>query len=187
MSESPGVVALPELFHHKWCPALLVSLLQAEGATLAALVERIGGSRGATTQGLHALVLAGWALHHGGHTHPLHPEYTLSPRGKELARAVENLLRAVEGCPDPNFVRRKWPVPILGTLGNDGYPYSSIRQRIPEITDRALSFGLRELELQHLVKRKIDPALPRRLKYVTTHSGKRIRGHVLATAAVLAR
>jgi len=185
--DAAGVIALSGLFHHKWGPALLATLRQADGATLAALVSRVGGSRGATAQALRSLVLAGWIRHHDGHTHPLHPEYTLTSPGRELARTVSDVLRAAEACPDPGFVRRKWPIPILGTVRSQGDPYSSIRERMPRITDRALSFGLRELELQHLVKREFDPALPRRLKYVTTGSGKEIRRHVLATAAVLAR
>jgi DNA-binding HxlR family transcriptional regulator len=65
----------------------------------------------------------------------------------------------------------KWKLPILLSLSFGTKRFSEIAKDIPKITDRMLSKELRELEMNHLVKRTVYDSVPVTVEYSRTEYG----------------
>ena len=71
-------------------------------------------------------------------------------------------------------IRKSWVLPVLVASGQAA-TFSDISQKLPKITDRALSLTLKELEVAGWVDRGIDAASrPPRPLYSLTNEGERI-------------
>jgi len=66
----------------------------------------------------------------------------------------------------------KWKLPILISLSFGNKRFSEIAKDIPKITDRMLSKELRELEMNHLIKRTVYDAVPVVVEYSKTEYGE---------------
>nr|WP_231632469.1 helix-turn-helix domain-containing protein [Mangrovimonas sp. TPBH4] len=66
----------------------------------------------------------------------------------------------------------KWKLPIIISLTFGNKRFSEIAKEIPKISDRMLSKELRELEMNHLVKRTVYDSIPVVVEYALTDYGK---------------
>jgi DNA-binding HxlR family transcriptional regulator len=94
---------------------------------------------------------------------------------------------AVEGRPRPELctrfhraselIGRRWTGAIIYVLLRSRCRFATLRDAIPEITDRMLSERLQELEHEGIVDRTVVPETPIRVEYALTKKGR-----ALATA-----
>ena len=75
-----------------------------------------------------------------------------------------------------NFIGKRWTLLILLELykgDSKTKRYSQIKNSLPEITPKILSTRLKELEKEHLIKKRIDTTeFPIKCEYSLTKSGE---------------
>jgi DNA-binding HxlR family transcriptional regulator len=78
-------------------------------------------------------------------------------------------------CPIRNVLGRfadKWSLLILCNLqAHDKLRYTEIRKAVPDISQKMLTSTLKQLEQDHLVKRKAYAEIPPRVEYSLTDLG----------------
>jgi DNA-binding HxlR family transcriptional regulator len=78
-------------------------------------------------------------------------------------------------CPVRNVLGRfadKWSLLILCSLHSQGtMRYTAIRNAIPDISQKMLTCTLKQLEQEHLLKRKAYAEIPPRVEYSLTELG----------------
>ena len=78
-------------------------------------------------------------------------------------------------CPIRNVLGRfadKWSLLILCSLQSNGkMRYTAIKNAIPDISQKMLTSTLKQLEQEHLVKRKAYAEIPPRVEYSLTELG----------------
>jgi DNA-binding HxlR family transcriptional regulator len=67
---------------------------------------------------------------------------------------------------------RRWTGAIIHVLLGGRTRYATLREAIPNITDRMLSERLRELEAEELVVRHVSTDVPVRVEYELTSRGR---------------
>jgi DNA-binding HxlR family transcriptional regulator len=83
--------------------------------------------------------------------------------------------RAVE------LIGKRWTGAIvLVLLDNGRLHFSSIRQLVPELSDRLLSERLKELEAEGVVERRVIDGAPVRVEYSLTEKGRALEPAVRA-------
>jgi DNA-binding HxlR family transcriptional regulator len=75
------------------------------------------------------------------------------------------------------LIGRRWTGAIIFLLLRARCRFATLRDAIPDITDRMLSERLQELEQKGIVERTVVPETPVRVEYSLTK-----KGHALATA-----
>lgn len=75
---------------------------------------------------------------------------------------------------------RRWAGAIIRVLLNGRARYATLREAIPNITDRMLSERLRELEAEELVVRHVTADIPVRVEYELTPRGRDLERAVAA-------
>lgn len=70
------------------------------------------------------------------------------------------------------LVGRRWTGAIIFVLLQQTCRFATLRDAIPDITDRMLSERLQELEEEGLVERVVVPETPVRVEYSLTKKGK---------------
>ena len=70
------------------------------------------------------------------------------------------------------LVGRRWTGAIIFVLLQQTCRFATLRDAIPDITDRMLSERLQELEEEGLVERTVLPETPVRVEYSLTKKGK---------------
>ena len=70
------------------------------------------------------------------------------------------------------LIGRRWTGAIIFLLLKQTCRFATLRDGIPEITDRMLSERLQELEEEGLVERTVIPDTPVRVEYSLTRKGK---------------
>lgn len=75
------------------------------------------------------------------------------------------------------LIGRRWTGAIIFVLLKSKCRFATLRDAIPDITDRMLSERLQELEQEGIVERTVFPDTPIRVEYSLTKKGK-----ALATA-----
>jgi len=73
-----------------------------------------------------------------------------------------------------NVISGKWKLPIIASLLYGKNRFKDLQDNIDKITPRMLSKELKELELNGVVKRKVQDTAPVRIEYDLTESGKNI-------------
>ncbi len=76
------------------------------------------------------------------------------------------------------LVGRRWTGAVLRSLLSGPLRFSEIERAVPEISARALTQRLRELEAAGLVVRGVDTGVPVRVSYALTKQGKALEGAV---------
>lgn len=71
-----------------------------------------------------------------------------------------------------NTIGNKWRLQILYELRDSRLRFSSIKQKIPHITNKTLIHELRELMACGLVERIMYPQIPPRVEYFLSSLGK---------------
>ena len=166
---------LAELSHHRWSIPILAQLSGQDGGRVTALAHAVGASRGGVRQAVSALTRLDLLRPNPGHGHPLRPEFVLTPLGRELSDPARALVRRLDCWSIQSEVFRKWPLPVVYGLGEVGARFGEVRERLPTITDRALSLALHRLEATGLVDRMIVEARPPSVRYRPTDRGVEIR------------
>src|SRR3954471_10475647 len=70
------------------------------------------------------------------------------------------------------LIGRRWTGAIIYLLLRSRCRFATLRDAIPDITDRMLSERLQELEKEGLVERTVVPQTPVRVEYSLTRKGK---------------
>ena len=70
------------------------------------------------------------------------------------------------------LIGRRWTGAILFVMLRTRCRFATLREAIPEITDRMLSERLQELEHEGIVQRVVVPDTPVRVEYTLTKKGR---------------
>ena len=65
----------------------------------------------------------------------------------------------------------KWTVLVVQTLGRGSKRFNELRREIPSVSQRMLTWTLRNLERDGLVSRTVTPTIPPRVDYELTALG----------------
>ena len=99
-----------------------------------------------------------------------------APSGHDLA-LCGRFHRAIE------LIGRRWTGAIVFLLLRSRCRFATLRDAIPDITDRMLSERLQELEEEEIVERTVVPATPVRVEYALTKKGRALASAIDAMAA----
>ena len=80
------------------------------------------------------------------------------------------------------LIGRRWTGAIIFVLLQGTCRFATLRDAIPDITDRMLSERLQELEDEGLVERTVIPQTPVRVEYSLTRKGKALAQPIGAIA-----
>jgi DNA-binding HxlR family transcriptional regulator len=78
------------------------------------------------------------------------------------------------------LIGRRWTGAIIYVLLRARCRFATLRDAIPEITDRMLSERLQELEQEGIVERTVYPETPVRVDYALTKKGRALAGAIEA-------
>jgi DNA-binding HxlR family transcriptional regulator len=78
------------------------------------------------------------------------------------------------------LIGRRWTGAIIFVLLKSRCRFATLRNAIPEITDRMLSDRLQELEGEGIVERTVVPATPVRVEYALTKKGRALSAPIEA-------
>jgi len=81
------------------------------------------------------------------------------------------------------LIGRRWTGAIIFCLLKSTCRFATLRDAIPDITDRMLSDRLQELEQEGIVQRTVIPDMPVRVEYALTRKGRALGAAVDAIAA----
>ncbi len=81
------------------------------------------------------------------------------------------------------LIGRRWTGAIVFLLLRSRCRYATLRDAVPDITDRMLSERLQELEEEGIVERTVVPATPVRVEYSLTKKGRDLASAIDAMAA----
>lgn len=70
------------------------------------------------------------------------------------------------------LIGRRWTGAIIFVLLKSKCRFATLRDAVPDITDRMLSERLQELEQEGIVERTVFPDTPVRVEYALTKKGK---------------
>ena len=80
------------------------------------------------------------------------------------------------------LIGRRWTGAIIFVLLRTKCRFATLREAIPDITDRMLSERLQELEQEEIVERTVVPDTPVRVEYALTRKGRALAAAVDAIA-----
>ena len=78
------------------------------------------------------------------------------------------------------LIGRRWTGAIIFCLLKSKCRFATLRDAIPDITDRMLSDRLQELEAEGIVDRTVIPETPVRVEYALTKKGRALAGAIEA-------
>jgi DNA-binding HxlR family transcriptional regulator len=78
------------------------------------------------------------------------------------------------------LIGRRWTGAIIFVLMKSRCRFATLRDAIPDITDRMLSERLQELEEEGIVDRTVVPEIPVRVEYALTRKGRELASAVKA-------
>jgi DNA-binding HxlR family transcriptional regulator len=76
------------------------------------------------------------------------------------------------------LIGRRWTGAIIYVLLKSRCRFATLRDAIPDITDRMLSERLQELEQEGIVERTVVPDTPVRVEYALTRKGRALAGPI---------
>ncbi|MGH3032551.1 MAG: winged helix-turn-helix transcriptional regulator [Gaiellaceae bacterium] len=176
-------MSISTLFHHRWAAPVLAELNRSRGSRFVTLSNRLGLSRESLRRTLTALVDAGLVTKNPGYGHPLRPEYVLTERGRAVAPACARLLAALERLGANEVGLKKWSMPALLALAPGECRFSELRKRLPEVTPRALSLALKDLDAVGLVERQVTGDYPPATIYRLRRRAEPLAGTLSGLAA----
>jgi DNA-binding HxlR family transcriptional regulator len=78
------------------------------------------------------------------------------------------------------LIGRRWTGAIIFVLIKSRCRFATLRDAIPDITDRMLSERLQELEEEGIVERTVVPETPVRVEYALTRKGRELGAAIKA-------
>ena len=103
-----------------------------------------------------------------------------SAMGRTTAHVPELCIRFHRAS---ELIGRRWTGAIIFVLLKSRCRFATLRDAIPDITDRMLSDRLQELEGEGIVERTVIPATPVRVEYALTKKGRALAGAIHAISA----
>lgn len=153
-----------------WALKILALLDSGVPGRQAPLLAATNASRPAFATSLYHLVDLKLLEKNPGHGHPLRPEFRLTPQGVIAASVAGQIINAAPDEEAFAILKRSWSVPILVIAGTPTR-YSTIKNGLGNITDRALSQSLYFLEESDWLERKIN--VSERTAFPTYHAIKK--------------
>ena len=92
------------------------------------------------------------------------------PKRQPAARVVPELCGRFHQASE--LIGRRWTGAIIFVLLESRCRFATLRDAIPDITDRMLSERLQELEREGIIERVVLPQAPVRVEYALTRKGK---------------
>jgi DNA-binding HxlR family transcriptional regulator len=162
------------LFHHRWSVPILAELHRQRGSRFVTLARTLGLSRESLRRTLAALIDAGFVGRNPGYGHPLRPEYVLTERGGRLAAACRPLVAALRRQQLEEVGLKKWSMPAILALATGPRRFSELREAMKNVSPRALTLALKDLEAVGLVDRRVTDDYPPATVYRLTPGGRRL-------------
>jgi DNA-binding HxlR family transcriptional regulator len=81
------------------------------------------------------------------------------------------------------LIGRRWSGAIIFVMLRKPCRFATLREAIPQITDRMLSERLQELEQEGIVERVVVPQTPVRVEYTLTRKGRGLGKSIRAITA----
>lgn len=92
---------------------------------------------------------------------------------KDVEKQIKSLIIHVQ---DTLYViGGKWRLPILIAVKHGNKRFKDIKAFVPKITNRVLSAELKELEVNHLIKRTVYDSFPITVEYTITEYGLTVK------------
>jgi DNA-binding HxlR family transcriptional regulator len=173
-------VSSANLFHFRWSVPVLAELDLLGGSRFVPLAHRVGVGRETLRRTLDALIAAQLVMPNPGYGHPLRPEYVLTERGRRVAPSCRKLYDLLRERELEEVGLKKWPLPVLSQLGEERR-FSELQSRL-DVTPRALTLALKDLEAADLVERRVTADYPPATLYSRTPRARPVAG---AAEAVL--
>ena len=169
---------LIRLVHNRWNISILAELERSSGAKFITLVNRLGVGRSTLARCLDALIAQGLVRRNSGYGHPMRPEYLLTKRGKTLSRYCLALIDVLEGRREVALAFRKWTLPLVAAIGDRRIRFGELKSALANVSPRALTLGLKELEQHRWIRREVTEDYP-------PTTGYRLTGEAIAVWEVL--
>ncbi|MFI5695793.1 winged helix-turn-helix transcriptional regulator [Kribbella sp. NPDC051586] len=164
---------LARLVHFRWAVPVLAELHRGHGGRFVNLSHTLGVSRESLRRTLTFLLESDLIQRNPGKGHPLRPEYLLTdPALGEDAAVLTDLLTDL-GVID--VALKKWSLPTLTLLVTE-HRFSELRRALPDVTPRALTLTLKDLESAGLITRTVTNDYPPSTVYTATAPGLRLAG-----------
>lgn len=163
-----------DLFHFRWTVPILAELHRHQGAKFITLTNRLEISRESLSRTLDILIERGWVMHNPGHGHPLRPEYLLTKTSNRLAPACDLLMKSLHTLRAEEIALRKWSMPVTLAIGRGLRRFSELRTALPDVTPRALTSTLKDLQPVGLVRRIVTGEYPPTSAYDITPRAARL-------------
>jgi DNA-binding HxlR family transcriptional regulator len=167
----PAIARLIRLGHHRWAIPVLAELARTRGARFVALVNKLEVSRDSLSRTLAALDALGLAGRNPGYGHPLRPEYILTEAGGPTGDWAVKLVSAIGTGALEEAMLKKWSCATLVAMAAGARRFVDLRDRLPEVTARALTLTLKQLQGFGLIQRRVIDAYPPRTEYVPAARG----------------
>src|SRR5689334_19371277 len=100
--------------------------------------------------------------------------------GKDTPRHTPELCTRFHRASE--LIGRRWTGAIIYVLLSSRCRFATLRDAIPDITDRMLSERLQELEHEAIVERTVVPDTPVRVEYALTKKGRALAAAMDAIA-----
>jgi len=171
-----GIEGLIPIFHRRWAGSVLAELARDDRALagrsrVGAMAARLGAHPESVRKSIGSLVELGVVERNPGYGHPLRPEYVLSARGRALAPRFLELDDRLRGLELLELAQRKWTLPILYVVRDEGHRFRDIGLALAGVTDRALSMSLKDLCGAGVVAREVVDGAPPRPVYGAVGAG----------------
>jgi DNA-binding HxlR family transcriptional regulator len=163
---------LISFFHYSWSLPVLTELQHSTGARFVTLVNRLQISPNALSRTLSAHKKAGWLQRNPGYGHPLRPEYILTSTGQALGPICQQLLSKISALKIEETALRKWSLPLIAIIGKRELRFLDLRKSLPQITPRALTQALKDLQAACLLERIVQETYPPRVSYKLSAQGR---------------
>ncbi len=162
-------IPLPTLLERRWSLPVLAELHRAKGAKFVTLAARTGASRKAIRDTLAHLARLGLVMRNPGYGHPLRPEYLLTTRALQIGPRFQDLHDTLAAHNLLDAALKKWSLPVLSLVSrtHGGARFSELRTSL-DITDRALTLALKDLQRINLITRLVLDAYPPTTLYQAT-------------------
>jgi len=95
----------------------------------------------------------------------------------EKSKLSDSCLRSIQGIRDTqDLLSGKWKIPIIGALYFNGkFRFMDLGRHIEGISPKVLSKELKDLEMNHLVKRTVKDTMPITVEYELTPQGRSLK------------
>ena len=159
---------LARLVHFRWAVPVLAELHRGQGGRFVNLSHTLGVSRESLRRTLAFLTETGLIQRNPGKGHPLRPEYLLSD--PQLGADAAELTDLLDDLGVTDVGLKKWSLPTLTLLVGERR-FSEIRRALRDVTPRALTLTLKELESADLISRTVTTDYPPATVYRATTPG----------------